>query len=80
MKSGSAPRTVPFGRFPAAHSIWHERRVDRFARFFRAREAEPSGAANPARAVGLAAGDFFFTDWLAAAVAAASEVGASLRR
>jgi len=47
----------------------------------RAREAEPSAAANPARALGRAAGDFFLTDWLAAAaVAAASEVGGQLRQ
>ena len=47
----------------------------------RARKAEPSAAANPARAVGPAAGNFFLTDWLAAAaVAAASEVGGQLRQ
>jgi hypothetical protein len=46
-------------------------------RFTRAHEAEPSAAANPARALGRAAGDFFLTDWLAAA---ASEVGGQLRQ
>jgi hypothetical protein len=55
-------------------------------RFTRAHEAEPSAAANPARALGRAAGDFFLTDWLAAAAvaaaseAAASEVGGQLRQ
>jgi hypothetical protein len=49
--------------------------------FTRVREAEPSAAASPARAFGRAAGDFFLTDWLAAAaVAAASEVLASFAR
>ena len=66
-------RHVPLAR--AAHSF----AVTLCA--LRARKAEPSAAANPARAVGPAAGNFFLTDWLAAAaVAAASEVGGQLRQ
>jgi hypothetical protein len=49
---------VGFGRLPSPAEL-----------YARAREAEPSAAANPARALGRAAGDFFLTDWLAAVAA-----------
>jgi hypothetical protein len=37
--------------------------VNRFRSLLRAREAEPSGAANPSRALGGAAADFFLRNW-----------------
>jgi hypothetical protein len=70
-----------FGR--ALAQLLGRRRVDRerlFLRFTRARGgAERRGESGPS--FGRAAGDFFLTDWLAAAaVAAASEVGGQLRQ